>query len=150
IVAFFEVRRTPDGMVRVCSQEVDPAAVEQLVGEGFGGFAEAAIERAAGDLDEAALAHPLGEMLRLALDGRVALRMGDYQRVAGRLETEERVFKLRGDGGVRELDHQIALAADGIAQGMGDGVDDIIRGEMEVTTEAQLNDAFQALTQFGE
>jgi hypothetical protein len=61
-------------------------------------------------LDEHAALHERLEPLGLLLEGAVALRMGEQQRVAARLELEQLLLEQRAEARVGRLDQQVGAA----------------------------------------
>ena len=148
-IAALEVRGTPLEVVGVGGQEVNPVAVQQFVGEGLSGVAEAPVKRGGGDLDDAAHADPLGEQFGTLDDDRVALGVGDDVGVADGAEALESVSELGRDGRLGELDQQIAFAADRIPERMAESVLDIVGVEVEIAGQDQLDSIAEPGLDFG-
>ncbi len=123
----------------VGGEEVDPFFGEEIVSHLLGGLAHAAGDGVAGDLDEDAAAHPLGEAGRVLLESGIALGVGEDGGEAGELELVEGFREGAGDAVVGDLDHEIAEAVDGELGGLLLGFEDVVVGEMEVAAEAYFD-----------
>jgi hypothetical protein len=119
-------------VVGVGGEEVDPAVGEELVGEGLGFAAHLAEDGAGGDLDEEAVAHPLGQACGVALEGGVALGVGEDGDHAGVLEFVKGFAEGGGEGEVGEFDEEVGVLVEGVFGGVGEGVVDVFVEEMEV------------------
>ncbi len=96
-VAGLAEARWPGGdVVGVGGEEVHPALAEEVVRHLFGGAAHFAGDGIAGDLDEHAAAHPLGEAGLVGLESGVALGVGEDGDEAGELELVEGFVELGG------------------------------------------------------
>lgn len=132
-----EFGRAGGGVVGVGREEVDPAFAEELVGEVLGFFAHSSHDGACGDLDKDACAEPLGEARWVGLEGRVALGVGEDGCEVRELELVEDVGEAGREAVVGDLDEEIALAVDAEARGSGDGLLDVLVGDVEVGAVAE-------------
>ena len=66
----------------------------------------------------------------------VALRMGDDQRVTGLLQFAHGIGNLRGNQMVGKLDEQVALAVDGVEQGVGKCGFNIVCIQVKIASQA--------------
>lgn len=133
IAGFRHLRWTAGEVVCIRGEEVDPAAGEQGVRHFAGGFAEVAEDGAGGNLHEHAFAKPGGEACVVALQGGIALRVGEDEAEAGEAKLIKNLFKAGGESMVRELDEEIVSSVERIFAGMGDGVLDVVVAEVEIT-----------------
>ncbi len=124
-------------VVGVGRQEVDPAVFEEFAGHALGFFAHLAEDGAGSDLDEHAVAHPLGEQGEVTLERGVAFGVGEDGGYAGVLEVVEGFADAGGDAEVGEFDEQVFFVVDGVAGGIGESVLDVVVAEMEVATLAE-------------
>jgi hypothetical protein len=77
----------------------------------------------------------------------IALRVGDYGQDAGHAHAFKHLCGVLKDDHVGELDHQIALVTHGVLGGVGDGVLNIVVGEVEI---AAFVDTGMAASDVGE
>ena len=136
--------------MRVGGEKVDPVAIEQFIGKGFGHPAEAPVEGGGGDLDEASRAHPVGEQIGALVERLVALRMGDDEGVAGVLQPAHGLGELGRDHHVGELDEQVTFSVDRITERVLNGVEDVGSVQVEVAPEAQLELTLEQFAQLGQ
>ena len=124
-------------VVGVGGEEVDPAVVEETVGHTLGFFAHLSEDGAGGDLNKEAVAEPVGEPFGSALEGEVALGVGEDVDHAGGTEVVEGFAHAGSEDDVGQLDEEIAAGVDGVASGVGVGIFDVVVGEMEVAAGAE-------------
>lgn len=137
VAGFAEAWGAGRDVVGVGGEDVDPAVAEEGVADLLGGAAHVAEEGAAGDLDEEAVAEPVLHAVEVALEGGVALGMGEDGREAGELELVEGLGEGGGEAVVGQLDEQVGGAVDGELFGVGDGFVDVVVAEMEVAADAE-------------
>jgi len=125
------------GVVGVGGDEVDPAVGEQAVGHALGGFAHLAGHGVGGDLGKEADTHPLDQAPGIALQGWVALGVGEDGAHAGEAELVEGFIEVEREAVVGELGEQVLAAVDGELVRVGDGVLQVVVGHVEVATGAE-------------
>ena len=105
--------RTGGEVVGVGGDHMDPAIGEQAVAHALGFLAHVSEDGVGGDLDDHAVAEPVGEAFGVTLQRRVAFGVGEDGGHAGDAELVEGVGEGGSEAVVGELDEEIAGAVDG-------------------------------------
>ena len=132
IVGVFQHGRAVFGVVGIAGDEMNEVAFEQLEGEGARCFAKPAQKGLAGNLEVAAFLDPTLECRQSLLEKLITLRVGDYGKDSGGAHAFEHLGGVLENDHVGEFDHQVGLVSDGVFGGIGNGILNIVEGEVEV------------------
>lgn len=119
-------------------EHMDRLTVEEGAGAATGLFAPESGERVGGYLDEAASFDPLGKTLKIFLQVGVALGVGNHRGDSHFQQAKQGRGDLLGNGVIAELDEEIAGVADGVAVGVGEGVLEVVVGEVEIASQSEM------------
>jgi hypothetical protein len=119
--------------VAVAGDEVDVVLFEEAAGEGLDFDAPLSGESGGGDLDEAVLFDPFKEELGALAEDGIAFGVGDDDAESGLFEAVEHFAGIGEDDDIGEFDEEVAGGVEGIAAGVGEGIDEVIVHDVEVT-----------------
>jgi hypothetical protein len=107
VTSFAHTGRARLQIMGVGTEEVYPAVCKELMRYALGSFTHATKDGTGGDLDEHAIADPVSEAVKIALEGRIALGMGEDRNHACESEFVESLGEVRRKAEVWELDQKV-------------------------------------------
>lgn len=116
----------------IAGDEVDVVLIEEAAGEGLDFDAPLSGESGGGDLDEAVLFDPFEEEFGALAEDGIAFGVGDDDAEAGLFEAVEHLAGIGKDDDIGEFDEEVAGGVEGVAAGVGEGIDEVVVHDVEV------------------